>query len=234
MFVKFQPSNSKFCKEVVNCSCPVQHQVACMYQLHSNCQKSLHFQCLELPHGWLPCLKKICNKLLRLSSVNCPSKSPLHPSFGSFFWIILRNSLAKSPQNSLLVICLTTKLKTWFYEEIQGMCILNSLMEFISWTKEGPEFTSNNIKNPCGLTLSLLIYTSMYALKQLLVHSHRFAVVSVQLVLVCSKTIRNWHERWYFTSLSRGIGIQFSTSNNTTSLNDHWLVYRHCAKLTKF
>ena len=153
--------------------------------------------------------------------------------FWQFFWIILRNSLAKSPQNSLLVICLTTKLKTWFYEEIQGMCILNSLMEFISWTKEGPEFTSNILKNPCGLTLSLLIYTSMYALKQLLVHSHRFAVVSVQLVLVCSKTIRNWHERWYFTSLSRGIGIQFSTSNNTTSRNGHWLVYRHCAKLPK-
>ena len=46
-----------------------------------------------------------------------------------------------------------------------------------------------------------------------------------------NETIRNWHEEWYFTSSSRGIGIQFSTSNNTTSLNDHWLVYRHCAKL---
>ena len=57
--------------------------------------------------------------------------------------------------------------------------------------------------------------------------------ISVQLELVCSKTIRNWHERWYFTSLSRGIGIQFSTSNNTTSRNGHWLVYRHCAKLLK-
>ena len=52
-------------------------------------------------------------------------------------------------------------------------------------------------------------------------------------LLVSSKTIRNWHERWYFTSLSRGIGIQFSTSNNTISLNGHWLVYRHCAKLLK-
>ena len=47
-----------------------------------------------------------------------------------------------------------TKLKTWFYEEIQGMCILNSLMEFISWTKEGPEFTTNNPKYLCGFTLS--------------------------------------------------------------------------------
>ena len=37
-----------------------------------------------------------------------------------------------------------TKLKTWFYEEIQGMCTLNSLMEFISWTKEGPEFITIN------------------------------------------------------------------------------------------
>ena len=46
-----------------------------------------------------------------------------------------------------------------------------------------------------------------------------------------NETIRNWREGWYFTSSSRGIGIQFSTSNNTTSLNDHWLVYRHCAKL---
>ena len=46
-----------------------------------------------------------------------------------------------------------------------------------------------------------------------------------------NETIRNWHEERYFTSFSRGIGIQFSTSNNTTSLNDHWLVYRHCAKL---
>ena len=50
-------------------------------------------------------------------------------------------------------------------------------------------------------------------------------------LLVFNETIRNWHEEWYFTSSSRGIGIQFSTSNNTTSLNDHWLVYRHCAKL---
>ena len=46
-----------------------------------------------------------------------------------------------------------------------------------------------------------------------------------------NETIRNWHEERYVTSFSRGIGIQFSTSNNTTSLNDHWLVYRHCAKL---
>ena len=53
-------------------------------------------------------------------------------------------------------------------------------------------------------------------------------------LLVSSKTIRNWHERWYFTSSSRGIGIQFSTSNNTTSLYGHWLVYRHCAKLSGF
>ena len=49
-----------------------------------------------------------------------------------------------------------------------------------------------------------------------------------------NETIRNWHEERYFTSFSRGIGIQFSTSNNTTSLNDHWLVYRHCAKLRKW
>ena len=49
-----------------------------------------------------------------------------------------------------------------------------------------------------------------------------------------NETIRNWHEERYFTSFSRGIGIQFSTSNNTTSLNDHWLVYRHCAKLSKW
>ena len=46
-----------------------------------------------------------------------------------------------------------------------------------------------------------------------------------------NETVRNWHGEWYFTRSSRGIGIQFSTSNNTTSLNDHWLVYRHCAKL---
>ena len=47
-----------------------------------------------------------------------------------------------------------------------------------------------------------------------------------------NETVRNWHGEWYFTRSSRGIGIQFSTSNNTTSLNDHWLVYRHCAKLS--
>ena len=29
-------------------------------------------------------------------------------------------------------------------EEIQGMCTLNSLMEFISWTKEGPELITIN------------------------------------------------------------------------------------------
>ena len=46
-----------------------------------------------------------------------------------------------------------------------------------------------------------------------------------------NETIRNWREEWCFTSSSRGIGIQFSTSNNTTSLDDHWLVYCHCAKL---
>ena len=28
-----------------------------------------------------------------------------------------------------------------------------------------------------------------------------------------------------------GYWFQFSTSNNTISLFDHWLVYRHCAKL---
>ena len=55
--------------------------------------------------------------------------------------------------------------------------------------------------------------------------------VLVSPLLGPSRTIRNWHERWYFTSFSRGIGIQFSTSNNTTSRNGHWLVYRHCAKL---
>ena len=54
---------------------------------------------------------------------------------------------------------------------------------------------------------------------------------SPQIVGFNEETIRNWHEERYFTSSSRGIGIQFSTSNNTTSLNDHWLVYRHCAKL---
>ena len=56
------------------------------------------------------------------------------------------------------------------------MCILNSVMEFISWTKEGPEVNANNSKNPGGFTLSLLIYTSKYALKELLVHSQGFAV----------------------------------------------------------
>ena len=29
-----------------------------------------------------------------------------------------------------------------------------------------------------------------------------------------------------------GYWVQFSTSNNSTSLFDHWLLYRHCAKLT--
>ena len=29
-------------------------------------------------------------------------------------------------------------------EEIQGMCTLNSLMEFISWTKEGPVITTTS------------------------------------------------------------------------------------------
>ena len=47
------------------------------------------------------------------------------------------------------MICLTTKLKTWFYEEIQGTCILNSLMEFISWTKEGPEITTRFKNSKC-------------------------------------------------------------------------------------
>ena len=28
-----------------------------------------------------------------------------------------------------------------------------------------------------------------------------------------------------------GYWLQFSTSNNSTSLFDHWLLYRHCAKL---
>ena len=176
MFVKFQPLNSKFCKEVVNCSCPVQHQVACMQQLHSNCHKSLHFPCLELPHGWLPCLKKNMRQILEALQCQLSFQIAFSSKFWQFFWIMLRNSLAKSPQKSFHVICLTTKLKTWFYEEIQGMCTLNSLMEFISWTKEGPEFITINSKYPCGFTLLLLIYTSKYALKWLLVHSHRFAV----------------------------------------------------------
>ena len=57
------------------------------------------------------------------------------------------------------------------------------------------------------------------------------AVVCTREIVGFNETIRNWHEEWCFTRSSRGIGIQFSTSNNTTSLNDHWLVYRHCAKL---
>ena len=30
-----------------------------------------------------------------------------------------------------------------------------------------------------------------------------------------------------------GYWVQFSTSNNSTSLFDHWLLYRHCAKLNQ-
>ena len=81
---------------------------------------------------------------------------------------------------------------------------------------------------------SCSVYLSMYLVcswkHNILVTPGIFATS----LLVSSKTIRNWHERWYFTSSSRGIGIQFSTSNNTTSLYGHWLVYRHCAKLSRF
>ena len=41
---------------------------------------------------------------------------------------------------------------------------------------------------------------------------------SPQIVGFNEETIRNWHEERYFTSSSRGIGIQFSTSNNTAPL----------------
>ena len=111
------------------------------------------------------------------------------------------------------------------------MCTLNSIMEFISWTKEGPLIITNSTSS-WGFKGSLLIYICMYWSRYLFTPIG-LQCISVQLGLVCSKTIRNWHERWYFTSLSRGIGIQFSTSNNTISLNGHWLVYRHCAKLLK-
>ena len=61
----------------------------------------------------------------------------------------------------------------------------------------------------------------------------QFAVFFIEALEIAgfNETVRNWHGEWYLTRSSRGIGIQFSTSNNTTSLNDHWLVYRHCAKL---
>ena len=45
------------------------------------------------------------------------------------------------------------QIKNLVFEEIQGMCTLNSLVEFISWTKEGPEFTINNSEN------SMWVYT---------------------------------------------------------------------------
>ena len=176
MFVKFQLLNSKFCKEVVNCSCPVQHQVACMQQLHSNCHKIPAFSMLRVTPWLVAMPSKNVQQIFEAQQRQLSFQITFSSKCWQFFWIILRNSLAKSPQKSFLVICLTTKLKTWFYEEIQGMCTLNSLMEFISWTKEGPEFITINSKIPCGLTLLLLIYTSKYALKWLLIHSHRFAV----------------------------------------------------------
>ena len=36
-----------------------------------------------------------------------------------------------------------------------------------------------------------------------------------------------------FQTRRAGYWVQFSTSNNSTSLFDHWLLYRHCAKLTR-
>ena len=37
-----------------------------------------------------------------------------------------------------------------------------------------------------------------------------------------------------FHPVRAGYWVQFSTSNNSTSLFDHWLLYRHCAKLPYF
>ena len=98
------------------------------------------------------------------------------------------------------------------------------LKDFLSWTKDGPLIFIVLSKAPPRCVLgawTVWVHTRWGATMHVLVSP----------LLGPSRTIRNWHERWYFTSFSRGIGIQFSTSNNTTSRNGHWLVYRHCAKL---
>ena len=146
-----------------------------MQQLHSNCHKIPAFSMLRITPWLVAMPSKNVQQIFEAQQRQLSFQITFSSKCWQFFWIILRNSLAKSPQKSYRVICLTTNLKTWFYEEIQGTCILNSLMEFISWTKEGPLITTNS-KHPCGFTLSLLIYICMHALKQLLVHSHKFAV----------------------------------------------------------
>ena len=123
-------------------------------------------------------------------------------------------------------------------EEIQGMCILIKILWFFFLGPMKVLYTIQSTKGlfkcimmqrffsipcPCHLPIASL---SSY------IHTYIFNPWWDYL-LVHGETIRNWHEKWYFTFFSRGIGIQFSTSNNTTSRNGHWLVYRHCAKLTK-
>lgn len=49
--------------------------------------------------------------------------------------------------------------------------------------------------------------------------------------IVPEGTDRNCYDERYLTSAERGIGIKFSTSNNFTSLNGHWLKYCHCASM---
>ena len=45
------------------------------------------------------------------------------------------------------------------------------------------------------------------------------------------KAYRNCLNQFYFTLKGRGIGYSFQLAITAPSLFDHWLLYRHCAKL---
>ena len=51
-------------------------------------------------------------------------------------------------------------------------------------------------------------------------------------VKICfRKSLQKLAQTRVFHPVRPGYWVQFSTSNNSTSLFDHWLLYRHCAKL---
>ena len=64
------------------------------------------------------------------------------------------------------------------------------------------------------------------------IQSHPLITFECVPVKICfRRSLQKLAQTRVFHPVRPGYWVQFSTSNNSTSLFDHWLLYRHCAKL---